>query len=168
MTTRYAIRRIEDLHAINPEVDGLLRNLAGEIESARLAIAMRARTQYRRDDSNRGDYGGVRGRHRGPSDEPHAIEDLTNETENFTTIMKIRAGPVAKEYVEERSGGQYIVGTRVSLASVVVQFQQGASPETILQNFPSLASLENVYGAIAYYLANQPAVEQYLKALLSG
>jgi uncharacterized protein (DUF433 family) len=71
---------------------------------------------------------------------------------------------VSKEYIEERSGGQYIVGTRVSLASVVVQFQQGASPETILQNFPSLASLENVYGAIAYYLANQSAVDRYLEA----
>jgi uncharacterized protein (DUF433 family) len=56
------------------------------------------------------------------------------------------------------------VGTRVSLASVVLQFRQGTSPETILQNFPALASLENVYGAIAYYLANQPAIDEYLKA----
>jgi uncharacterized protein (DUF433 family) len=78
--------------------------------------------------------------------------------------MKIRSSRVSKEYIEERSGGQYVVGTRVSLASVVVQFQQGASPETILQNFPSLASLENVYGAIAYYLANQSAVDRYLEA----
>jgi len=71
---------------------------------------------------------------------------------------------VAKEYIEERSQGLYLAGSRVSLASVVVQFRQGASPETILQNFPSLASLENVYGAIAYYLANQPAVDRYLQA----
>jgi len=71
---------------------------------------------------------------------------------------------VAKEYIEERSHGLYVVGTRVSLASVIAQFRQGASPETILQNFSSLASLENVYGAVAYYLANQPAVDQYLQA----
>jgi uncharacterized protein (DUF433 family) len=71
---------------------------------------------------------------------------------------------VAKEYIEERSHGLYVAGTRVSLASVVIQFRQGASPETILQNFPSLVSLENVYGAVAYYLANQPEVDQYLKA----
>jgi uncharacterized protein (DUF433 family) len=71
---------------------------------------------------------------------------------------------VSKEYIEERSGGQYVTGTRVSLASVVVQFWQGASPETIFQNYPALASLENVYGAIAYYLANQPAVDQCLRA----
>jgi uncharacterized protein (DUF433 family) len=72
---------------------------------------------------------------------------------------------MAKEYVEERSGGLYITGTRVSLASVVLRFQQGASPETILQSFPSLRTLENVYGAIAYYLANQGKVEADLKAL---
>ena len=71
---------------------------------------------------------------------------------------------MTKEYVEERSGALYVAGTRVSLASVIFQFRQGASPETILQNFPSLASLENVYGAIAYYLANQPAVDEYLRA----
>jgi uncharacterized protein (DUF433 family) len=70
---------------------------------------------------------------------------------------------VAKEYIEERSQGLYVAGTRVSLASVVIQFRQGASPETILQNFPSLVSLENVYGAVAYYLANQREVDQYLK-----
>ena len=75
---------------------------------------------------------------------------------------------MAKEYVEERSGGLYVTGTRVSLASVVLRFQQGASPETILQNFPALKSLENVYGAIAYYLANQRKVEEDLKALQSA
>jgi hypothetical protein len=51
----------------------------------------------------------------------------------------------------------------VSLASVIYQFRQGASPETILQNFPSLASLETVYGAITYYLANPAMVDEYLK-----
>ncbi len=67
-----------------------------------------------------------------------------------------------KDYVEERSGGRYIAGTRVSLASVVFQFRQGAPPEIILQNFPALASLENVYGAITFYLANQATVDAYL------
>jgi uncharacterized protein (DUF433 family) len=71
---------------------------------------------------------------------------------------------MSKEYVEERSGALYISGTRVSLASVVLQFREGAAPETILQTFPALASLENVYGAITFYLANQPKVDEYLKA----
>lgn len=71
---------------------------------------------------------------------------------------------MAKEYIEERSGGLYVAGTRVSLASVVLEFKEGAAPETILQDFPALASLENVYGAITYYLANQAKVDEYLKA----
>ena len=72
---------------------------------------------------------------------------------------------MAKEYIEERSGSLYVAGTRVSLASVVYQFKQGASPETILQKFPALASLENEHGAITYYLANEVKVEEHLKAL---
>jgi uncharacterized protein (DUF433 family) len=71
---------------------------------------------------------------------------------------------VAKEYVEECSGALYVSRTRVSLASVVLEFREGAAPETILQDFPALASLENVYGAITYYLANQSKVDEYLKA----
>jgi uncharacterized protein (DUF433 family) len=71
---------------------------------------------------------------------------------------------MSKEYIEERSGALYVKGTRVSLASVVLEFREGAAPETILQDFPALASLENVYGAITYYLANQAKVEEYLKA----
>ena len=71
---------------------------------------------------------------------------------------------MSKEYIEERSGALYVKGTRVSLASVVLEFREGAAPETILQDFPALVSLENVYGAITYCLANQAKVEEYLKA----
>jgi uncharacterized protein (DUF433 family) len=70
---------------------------------------------------------------------------------------------MAKEYIELRPEGYYIAGTRVSLASIVLQFRQGAAPETILQNYPAVGSLENVYGTIAFYLANQSAVESYLE-----
>lgn len=70
----------------------------------------------------------------------------------------------AQEFIEERSGGLYVAGTRVSLASVVVPFKNGASPETILQSFPALMSLANVYGAIAFYLSNQDGVERFLVA----
>jgi uncharacterized protein (DUF433 family) len=69
---------------------------------------------------------------------------------------------MSKEYVEWRGTGLYVVGTRVSLASVVFHFRQGASPETIFQKFPALSSLENIYGAIAFYLANGDAVNAYL------
>jgi uncharacterized protein (DUF433 family) len=56
------------------------------------------------------------------------------------------------EYVEQRNGGFYVAGTRVSLDSIVYSFNAGDSPETIRQNFSSL-SLEQVYGAITFYCA---------------
>jgi uncharacterized protein (DUF433 family) len=58
------------------------------------------------------------------------------------------------EYVERRNGGFYVAGTRVSLDSIVYSFKAGDSPETIRQNFSSL-TLEQVYGAIAFYLAHE-------------
>src|SRR5260370_31921884 len=69
---------------------------------------------------------------------------------------------VHKDYLEQRSGAFYVTGTRVSLDSVIHHFREGASPETILQKFPALQKLENVYGAITSYLANQAAFDEYL------
>jgi uncharacterized protein (DUF433 family) len=66
-------------------------------------------------------------------------------------------------YIEERDGGLYVAKTRVSLDSVVIRFQQGASPEKIVQSFPVL-KLSQVYGAIAYYLENEAAIGEYLSA----
>jgi uncharacterized protein (DUF433 family) len=68
---------------------------------------------------------------------------------------------MAKKYVEERDGGYYIAGTRISLDSIVHAFRRGESPECICQNF-ELLDLEEVYGAIAYYLANQVEIDDHL------
>jgi len=68
---------------------------------------------------------------------------------------------MAKEYIEQKDGNYYLAGTRISLDSIVQAFLRGESPETICQNF-ELLRLEEVYGAIAYYLANQPDVDAYL------
>jgi uncharacterized protein (DUF433 family) len=65
------------------------------------------------------------------------------------------------EYVEKRDGNYYIAGTRISLDSIVYAFRDGESPEGICQNF-ELLRLEEVYGAIAYYLANQAGIDAYL------
>lgn len=67
-----------------------------------------------------------------------------------------------KQYVELRNGAYRIVGSRVSLDSIVYAFRDGEAPESIRENFPVL-SLEQVHGAIAYYLAHQDAVDAYLK-----
>jgi uncharacterized protein (DUF433 family) len=66
-----------------------------------------------------------------------------------------------KQYVEQRDGGYWVAGTRVSLDSMVYAFLGGQTAETIAQSFPVL-TLEQVYGAIAFYLANQPAIDAYL------
>jgi len=70
----------------------------------------------------------------------------------------------SQDYVEERDGGYYVAGSRVSLASVIFAFREGASPESIQQNFPSL-SLSQVYGAIAFYLNRPEESETYLQRL---
>jgi uncharacterized protein (DUF433 family) len=62
------------------------------------------------------------------------------------------------EYIEQRNGGFYVAATRVSLDSIVYCFKAGDSPETIRQNFSSL-TLEQVYGAIAFYLAHEREVD---------
>jgi uncharacterized protein (DUF433 family) len=54
-----------------------------------------------------------------------------------------------------------IAGTRISLDSVVIAFQEGHSPESIRQQYPAL-TLEAVYGALTYYLANRETVDEYL------
>ena len=67
----------------------------------------------------------------------------------------------ASPYIEERNGGLYVAGARVSLDSVVIRFQEGASAERIVQSFSTL-KLAQVYGAIAYYLENEQTVNEYI------
>ena len=69
---------------------------------------------------------------------------------------------MARGYVEQRDGGYWIAGTRVSLDSIIYPFLRGASPESIAQSFPVL-TLEEIYGAIAFYLAHQTEIDDCLK-----
>ncbi len=68
---------------------------------------------------------------------------------------------MSKEYIEVRDDNYYVAGTRISLDSIVYAFRRGDSAETICQNF-ELLRLEEVYGAIAYYLANEADIDAYL------
>jgi hypothetical protein len=43
----------------------------------------------------------------------------------------------------------------------VIRFQQGASPDKIVQSFPTL-KLFQVYGVIAYYLENENCISDYV------
>jgi uncharacterized protein (DUF433 family) len=69
---------------------------------------------------------------------------------------------MSASYVENRAGDYWIAGTRVSLDSVVYAYWQGHSPETIAQSFSAL-SLEQIYGAIAYYLRHRKAVDASIR-----
>ena len=65
------------------------------------------------------------------------------------------------EYVEQRNGGYYVAGVRVTLDSVVYAYLRGESPEGVVRCFPAL-NLEQVNGAIAYYLAHRDEIDAYL------
>ncbi len=69
---------------------------------------------------------------------------------------------VTKQYIEQLEGSYRITGTRVSLDSIVYSFLNGMSPESIAQAFPTL-TLEQVYGAITFYLANKTEIDAYLE-----
>lgn len=66
-----------------------------------------------------------------------------------------------KQYVEKTDGSYWITGKRISLDSLVYVFRRGQSPESIRRSFP-LLTLEEIYGAIAFYLANQAEIDEHL------
>ncbi len=67
-----------------------------------------------------------------------------------------------KQYVEKVDDVYRLAGTRVSLDSVVHAFWRGETAESIAQSFPVL-TLEQVYGALTFYLANKSEIDAYLE-----
>jgi len=65
---------------------------------------------------------------------------------------------MSREFVERRDGSFYLIGSRVPLAHLVRAFQRGELPEAIRSHYPTL-SLEQVYGAITFYLGAKEEVE---------
>ena len=69
----------------------------------------------------------------------------------------------SKSYVNADSHGALRIGSSdVSLDSVVIAYREGHSAETIQQLYPAL-NLEEVHGAVAFYLANQGEVHEHLR-----
>jgi len=66
------------------------------------------------------------------------------------------------DYVDERNGGLYVPGSRVSLDSVVYAWLRGESPIGIAESFTSL-SLDQINSAIRYYQAHRAEVDAYLE-----
>ena len=70
---------------------------------------------------------------------------------------------MSEEYVARTESGYYVAETRVSLDSIVYAFLEGQTAEAIAQALPVL-TLEQVYGAVTYYLAHREQVDEYLGA----
>jgi len=66
-----------------------------------------------------------------------------------------------KEYVTSIEGVYRVGDTRVSLDSLVYLFREGMSVESMVESYPAL-TLEQVHGALAFYLANQEEIDAYL------
>ncbi len=62
----------------------------------------------------------------------------------------------------DEAGVLRVAGTRVSLDSVIYAFDEGATPEEIAQDFPTL-ELAVIYSVIGYYLQNRAEVKQYIE-----
>jgi uncharacterized protein (DUF433 family) len=69
---------------------------------------------------------------------------------------------MASDCIERRETGVYIVGSRVPIDRIVWQYRNGEDPETIRSHYPTL-SLEQVNGAIAFYLDHKDEVEQVME-----
>lgn len=66
------------------------------------------------------------------------------------------------QYVELKDGVYRVAQTRISLDSLVYAYLNGQTAEAIAQSFP-LLTLEQVYGALAYYLAQRDEIEAHLQ-----
>jgi uncharacterized protein (DUF433 family) len=75
--------------------------------------------------------------------------------------MSFSAKAQAPPLQEDEDGALRIANTRVLLELVIRAFQDGASPETIVQRYSTL-NLPDVYAVIAYYLRNRSEIDSYL------
>ena len=62
---------------------------------------------------------------------------------------------------EDAAGALRVGDSRVLLELVLRAFEDGATPETIVQRFPTLL-LSDVYAVIAYYLRHRSEIDEYL------
>jgi uncharacterized protein (DUF433 family) len=67
----------------------------------------------------------------------------------------------APPFKEDESGAIRIGNSRVLLELVISAFQDGSSPEAIMQRYSTL-SLSEIYTTIGYYLRHPQEIESYL------
>jgi uncharacterized protein (DUF433 family) len=69
--------------------------------------------------------------------------------------------PEAAPLREDADGALRVGDSRVLLELIIRAFQDGATPETIVQRYSTL-TLPDVYAVIAYYLRHRDDVDGYL------
>jgi uncharacterized protein (DUF433 family) len=79
----------------------------------------------------------------------------------YSMMRNRRSNAINTEYVVQTEDGYWVSGSRVSLDSIVYAFLAGQTAESIAQSFPVL-TLEQVYGAIAFYLSDGESIDAYL------
>ncbi len=67
-----------------------------------------------------------------------------------------------RDFIERRDGGFYVIGSRVPIDRLVWEYRNGEDPETIQSHYPTL-NLEQVIGAIAFYLNHKIEVEEVIE-----
>jgi len=78
--------------------------------------------------------------------------------EHFTTLEIRSDTPPLRQ---DDSGAIRIGKTQVLLELVIRAFEDGATPEAIVQRYPT-TTLADIYAVIAYYLRHRALVERYL------
>ena len=89
----------------------------------------------------------------------HYLYGALNRKEDRAVAFNIQIE--APPLTEDATGALRVGNSRVLLEIVVRAFQDGATPETIVQRYSTLA-LPDVYAVLAYYLRHPSEVEEYL------
>jgi len=89
---------------------------------------------------------------------------LTTRTEKQVktqnTILVITTASIPLE--TNSDGVVRAAGTRVTLDTIIAAFEDGATAEEIVYQYPSL-NLADVYSVLGYYLRHRPEVAAYLR-----
>src|SRR5205823_9418988 len=83
---------------------------------------------------------------------------VRNEEEVMSSLI---IKPLPVPLAVDAAGDVRIAGQRILLDYVVEEFENGASPEAIVETYDTL-KLAEVYAVLAYYLAYQDDVKTYM------
>ena len=78
--------------------------------------------------------------------------------------MGIEIQAIAPPLQFDARGVCRVAGTRVTLLTLIDAFQDGATPEEIYQEYPSV-TLADVYAVIAFYLGRRDEIDTYLETV---